>query len=118
MIRELVCINCPMSCHLQVECNELGDVISVSGNTCARGETYARQEVTAPVRMVTSLMKVAGKKEPLSVKTAQAIPKELFFDCVKEIFAACPEAPVHCGDVVIENVCNTGVNVIATRDIL
>ncbi len=54
MIRELVCINCPMSCHLQVECTEQGEVLSVSGNTCKRGDAYARQEISAPVRMVTS----------------------------------------------------------------
>ena len=70
----MTCINCPMGCQLDVETLADG-TLKVTGNACLRGETYAKQEVTAPVRMVTGLVRVKGTKRPLCVKTKVAIPK-------------------------------------------
>ena len=112
----LTCINCPMGCLLTVTL-ENGEVKSVSGNTCPRGDTYGRTECTAPVRVVTGLVRVANGKEPLSVKTAQAIPKSSVADCIALLGKTVVNAPVAAGDVVIENVCGSGVNVIATKSV-
>lgn len=114
--RELTCIGCPLGCALRVELNDAGEVVSVSGNTCKRGEEYGRREVTAPVRMVTSTVRVTGGKAAVvPVRTATDIPKGKIFDCMDEIRSAVVAAPVKIGDVVIENVAGTGVSIVASK---
>lgn len=115
MIRELTCIVCPKGCQLKVELDENKKVISVERYTCKRGEAYAITECTAPKRVVTSTAPVVGGGV-VPVKTDGSIPKELMFECVKLINKArvAPDAPI--GTVVIENVLNTGVNVVTTRN--
>ncbi len=116
MVREITCISCPLGCPLRVELDEAGAVLSVTGNTCKRGEDYGRKEVTAPTRTVTSTVKVEGASVPVtSVRTERDIPKEKIFACMEEIRQAVVKAPVAIGDVVIENVAGTGVNVRATK---
>lgn len=115
-IRELTCISCPLGCPLKVETDENGAVLQVTGNTCKRGEVYGKKEVTAPERTVTSTVAVVGGSAPLvSVRTKTDIPKGKIFDCMEAIRAAKIQAPVHIGDVVVENVCGTGVDVVATK---
>ena len=115
--KELTCIGCPMGCQITVEL-EHGEILSVKGNTCAIGDKYARNEVLHPERTVTSTVVVDGGDKPrVSVKTAGNIPKDRIFDCMKEINAVRVQAPVRIGDVMIENVVDSGVNVVATRNI-
>lgn len=115
--RYLTCIGCPMGCQLTVTM-ENGEVRSVSGNTCKRGDIYARKEVTNPTRIVTSTIAITGgDKARISCKTASDIPKDRIFDVMKEINRTQVSAPKQRGDVLIENVAGTGVNVIATRDV-
>ena len=117
MEKHLVCINCPIGCRLTVTME--GDTVSsVSGNTCPRGEEYARQEAVEPLRVLTSLMRVEGSEKPFSVKTSAPIPKRLLFDCVNEIFSHRACAPIHVGDVIIPNVCGTGCDIISTQEVL
>ncbi|MBO6164846.1 MAG: DUF1667 domain-containing protein [Eubacterium sp.] len=114
---DLICINCPMGCSLVVTKADDGSV-TVTGNTCPRGEEYGIKEVTAPTRTVTSIVRVAGGEIPMvSVKTAADIPKEKIFDVMKYIREAKTVAPVKIGDIIIENVAGTGVNVVATKNV-
>ena len=116
-VKNLTCINCPMGCPLTIEM-EGEQVIQVSGNTCKRGEIYARKEVTNPTRIVTTTVKVAnGMSGMVSVKTKEDIPKEKIFDCVKALKNVQVEAPVHIGDVIADNIAETGVDIVATRNI-
>lgn len=115
--RELICINCPLGCPLTVSL-ENGEVVSVSGNTCPRGEAYGRKECTNPTRIVTSTVRVTGGSLPVvSVKTASDIPKGKMADCVRALKEVTVRAPIHIGDVLLENVADTGVNIIATRNV-
>ena len=115
--RELTCIGCPMGCLITVEL-EKGEVKSVTGNTCAQGDAYARKEVTNPTRIVTSTVVMQdGTKPRLPVKTKSDVPKSKIFDVMKEINDIVAEAPKKIGDVIIEDVAGTGVPVIATRTI-
>ncbi len=115
--KELTCINCPMGCQLSVELED-GVVKSVTGNTCPRGDAYARTEVVNPVRTVTSTCIVEGGDKPrVSVKTASPIPKGKIDEVMKDINAVRAEAPVKIGDVLVKNTAGTGVDVIATRNI-
>ena len=113
----LICIGCPLGCPLTVEM-EGSEVKAVSGNTCPRGDAYARKEMTNPTRIVTSTVRVAGGKLAMvSVKTASDIPKGKIFDCVKALKDVEVKAPVKIGDVIVENVAGTGVNIIATKNV-
>ena len=117
-VRELTCIGCPLGCALTVTL-ENDEVVSVTGNTCKRGDDYARKEVTHPTRIVTSTVLVEGGEIPMvSVKTQNDIPKEKIMDIMKEINALRVKAPVHIGDVLLENIRGTGVNLIATKQVL
>ncbi|MBR5302158.1 MAG: DUF1667 domain-containing protein [Clostridia bacterium] len=113
----LICIGCPLGCPLTVEM-EGNEVKSVSGNTCPRGDAYAKKELTNPTRIVTSTVRVSGGKLAMvSVKTQSDIPKDKIFECVKALKDVDMVAPVKIGDVVLENVAGTGVNVIATKNV-
>lgn len=112
---ELTCICCPVGCSLRVELDG-GIILSVSGNTCVRGEEYARQECISPVRVVTASVPVEnGNLARVSVKTASPIPKGSIFDVMDAIRSLTAEAPVRIGDVLCENIAGTGVKLVATR---
>ncbi len=115
--KNLICIGCPMGCPLTVKMDH-GEVVSVTGNTCKRGDIYARKEVTNPTRIVTSTVRVTGGNEAMvSVKTKEDIPKEKIFDCVKALKSVEAAAPVPIGDVLVKNIAGTGVDVIATKNV-
>lgn len=115
MIRELTCIVCPKGCQLAVQIGGK-NVLSVSGHSCRRGEIYAVNECSAPMRTLTTTAFVNGGGV-VPVKTDRAVPKELLFDCMKEINAVRVAHDTKIGDVVIENILGTGANVIATRNV-
>ena len=115
--RHLTCIGCPLGCQITVEL-EGNTVVSVTGNTCPRGDAYARKEVTAPARIVTSTVRVKGGTIPMvSVKTAGEIPKGKIFDCVKALKDVEVAAPVKIGQVVLTDAAGTGVDIVATKDV-
>ncbi len=115
--KKLTCIGCPMGCPITVLMDD-GHVVSVSGHTCKRGEDYARKEVSNPTRIVTSTVRVlGGTADMVSVKTRQDIPKENVFACVKALKGIEVQAPVHAGDLILANVAETGVDIIATGSV-
>lgn len=115
--RELICIGCPLGCALTVQMNQ-GEVVCVSGNTCKRGDTYARKECVNPTRIVTSTVKVTGGELAMvSVKTREDVPKSQIQACMRALQGVSVPAPVHCGDVILENVAGTGVDIIATKTV-
>lgn len=115
--RQLTCINCPMGCLLTVTVED-GAVTNVAGNTCRRGATYAQQEAVNPQRIVTSLVNVKGCVMPVSCKTSGPVSKALIGNCLLALRAVELTAPVHIGDVVVSDICGTGVDVVATKDVL
>ncbi len=115
MKREMTCIICPMGCRLTAEIQ--GESIRVTGNTCRRGEAYAVQEVTCPMRTVTSLVAVEGGELPLCpVKTAAQVPKARIGDVLAALKKVRVQAPVRVGDVLIPDVAGTGVDIVATAN--
>lgn len=116
-VRKLICINCPMGCPMEVTM-ENGEVKSVTGNTCPRGDAYARKEVTDPRRIVCSTVPCEGGDHlTLPVKTATDIPKGKIFDVVAALKDVKVAAPVKVGDVVLANVAGTGVDIVAARTV-
>ncbi len=116
-IKHLTCICCPLGCQLHAEMQE-GRVVSVSGNTCKNGDQYARKELTAPTRIVTTTVRVRGGIRPVvSVKTACDVPKEKIFECMKELKSIELEAPIVMGQTILHGIAGTSIDVVATSAI-
>ena len=128
-IRHLTCIICPMGCSLEVELPEnynpenakATDPASfkVSGNTCPRGDAYARKELTTPERTLTCTVAVLGSKRPLvTAKTKGEVPKEKLLDCMQAVRRVTVNAPVKKGDVLVKDLLHTGIDLVACEDAL
>lgn len=115
--RIVPCIICPMGCDITVT-KQGNKVVSITGNTCKRGEKYASNEVIMPSRTLTTTVKVETKNGivPVSVRTVTPIPKTLLFDAIKEVNKITVKSPVHVGDILIKDICHTGVDVMVTDE--
>ena len=116
----LTCIGCPLGCQIEVMMEE-DKILLVTGNTCQRGEAYARKEVTAPTRIVTSSVRVYGStagERMVPVKTASDIPKGKTMEVAASLRGVAVACPVKIGDVLIRDVAGTGVDMIATKNVL
>jgi CxxC motif-containing protein len=111
---KLICINCPRGCELEV--TEHDGRISVEGHACPRGEVYGRDEYSVPVRMVTGLVKVAGTRRPLPVKTKRAVPKAKVYEITNLLANTTVLPPKRIGDVIAADVCGTGIDIVATAN--
>ncbi len=112
--RQLICIGCPLGCMLTATL-ENGTVTSVTGNTCRRGDDYARKECTAPERTVTGTIRVLDGSAPVaSVRTSTPIPKEMVLELARLMSRLQVKAPVRTGDVVCADVLGTGSDLLAT----
>lgn len=116
-VATFTCICCPLGCTIEVAFDEAGAVADVSGHTCKRGAEYAAQEAVCPERMVTAVLPVAGCLEPVSVKTARPVPKDRMRDVLAAVAALHLVAPIAAGEQLIDNVCDTGVAVVATKSV-
>ena len=120
---QFICTTCPSECLLSVEVERDADgnvaaVHSVTGNSCPRGDKFAHQELTCPMRVLTTTVAVSGGDEALlPARTAEAIPLELHTQAMALIRGLVVEAPIHMGDVVLENLLDTNVNLVASMDI-
>lgn len=113
--KELTCICCPKGCMITVM-TDGKNIREVKGYTCQRGRAYAEKEVLSPARILTSTVRVRGGVRPLtSVKTKTEIPKDRIRACMQEINGIVAEAPVGIGDVLLEDVAQTGVPIVATK---
>ena len=115
MTKVITCINCPVGCRMEVLLSEKGVFQSVSGNTCPRGAEYARQECTAPMRMITAVIPVSGSPVPLSVKTSKPVPKSMIHFIMKALSNVSVYAPVSAGDIIVSDILGTGADIVATR---
>lgn len=117
------CTTCPSECLLTVEVERDADVAvvevrSVTDNSCPRGNTFAHQELTCPMRVLTTTVAISGGDEALlPVRTAEAIPLELHAQAMDLIRGLVIEAPIRMGDTVLKDLLNTGIDLIASMDI-
>lgn len=120
---QLNCTTCPSECLLTVEVERNADgsiaaVRSVTGNSCPRGDKFAHQELTCPMRVLTTTVAVSGGDEALlPVRTAEAIPLALHAHAMDLIHGVVVEAPVRMGDIVMEDLLDTNISLIASMDI-
>ncbi len=115
--KEMICIVCPLGCQLEVaEDSRAEKGYKVDGNRCKRGTEYGIKEMSDPTRVVTSTVRLKGAYlRRLPVRSDGPVPKKLVFECMKRIAEAEVQAPVRMGDVIIENILDTGINIIASK---
>ena len=112
-MKEMICIVCPRGCRLSVDEQSL----EVSGNFCPKGEEYGKNEIISPMRTVTGSVGITGGlHHRLAVRTDRPVPKEKMFEIMAVLHTFAVNTPIKRGQVIIENVCNTGANIIASRD--
>lgn len=116
------CTTCPSECLLTVEVERSADgavveVRSVTGNSCPRGDAFSHQELTCPMRVLTTTVAVSGDEALLPVRTAKAIPLALHAQAMDLIRGMVVDAPIRMGDVVLKDLLNTSINLIASMDI-
>lgn len=117
------CTTCPSECLLTVEVERDADdavveVRYVTGNSCPRGDKFAHQELTCPVRVLTTTVAVSGGDEALlPVRTAEAIPLALHAQAMDLIRGLVIDAPIRMGDVVLDDILGTNINLVASMDI-
>ena len=118
-IKNMTCIVCPMGCQIEAELDENEKVLSVTGNTCKRGENYARTELTDPRRTLTSTVRLYGSKTDafLPVKTDGGIPKAKLFEAMEVLKTVTAKVPVKRGDVLLENFLSEGVALVAGKTV-
>ena len=109
---ELTCINCPLGCTINIL--KEGDRILVEGNSCPRGEKYARDELLQPKRMLTSTIYV-NNGERVSCKSKEAVDKDRIFEVMDAIKKARVNKPVHIGDILIKDI--AGTDIVATKNV-
>lgn len=114
-MKEVICTCCPKGCHLQVDEN---NGYQVTGNACPNGVAYGKEELTHPTRILTSTVRAAGGVHPrCPVKTSQPVPKERMFEVMAALDGVVLQTPVRVGQVVVHDVCGTGADIVATRDL-
>lgn len=117
MEKKLICVSCPVGCEILVK-TEGDKVVEITGNQCPRGETYARQETIAPMRVLPTSVKVRNGEWPLvSVKTDRPVPKHLIAEIMELVRALAVEAPVDIGQVIAEDLLGTDAHLVATRNV-
>lgn len=115
-VTNITCIVCPMGCQLQVIKLENG--YKVEGNTCKRGEKYGVEELTNPKRVITTTVKLNGSYlNLLPVKTEDSIPKGMMFEIMEELDKITVTSPINVGDIIVENILGTGVNVVSAKTV-
>jgi CxxC motif-containing protein len=115
MSEKIICITCPLGCQMEIDL-EGKKVIKVKGHQCKKGLTYAQEEVTFPGRILTTTMRTNLPAVPLlPVRSNKALPKSMLMACMKEIVKKVVDRPVKLGQVLIENILGSGVDIVACR---
>lgn len=117
-MQKIICICCPVGCHLDVNGNDKNS-IKVAGAKCSRGISHAEEEIISPKRMITAVVKSNSKHHPyIPVKTSHALPREEMGELLKTLYSLKVEIPVQSGDIAIQDFKSSGVNVIFTRSVI
>jgi CxxC motif-containing protein len=115
--RKFICVACPVGCTLNVTLED-GVIQKVEGNSCARGSAYAEAEIANPTRVFASTLRIDGGALPVCpVRSRGPVPKNRVFEIAKAVAAERAQAPIRIGQVLLPNVCDTGVDIVASRDL-
>lgn len=114
--RHFTCVTCPVGCEIDVELRD-GNVVSMTGNKCAKAEEFALQELNEPMRVLTTTVRIKGARwAMLPVRSDRPIPKRLFVRAIKELADVELQAPVKISSVIVKDIAGSGADVVATRN--
>ena len=112
-MKELICITCPKGCHLKVD----ETTLTVTGNSCEKGAEYGKNELLNPTRVLTTTVNIEGAiHNRLPVKSNGGLPKDKLLEASKSLKDVCVKSPVKLGDVIISNILDTGIDIIACKN--
>lgn len=115
---KVICITCPKGCRLDVT-REGSTVIKVENCGCKRGEDYVKAELSDPRRMVATTVRIKGGIHPLMpVYTSKPFPKPRIRELLFELQKVALTTPIHIGEVVVKDVLGTGIDILASREML
>ncbi len=115
---EIICVGCPMGCHVVIRIKTDGNIAGLVGNECKVGEKYAAEEFRAPVRVFTGTVRTRNCSRPLlPVRTNKPIPKGMISNVKRRVMDVQVEPPIRLGEVILANVSETGLHLIATNDL-
>jgi CxxC motif-containing protein len=115
--KKFLCVSCPVGCLLKVTVRAK-EVLSVADNGCPLGVKYAQNEVVNPVRTFTSTVRVSGASLPVCpVRSRTPLPLSKVGDVTRELATTEATAPISIGQVIIKDICGTGIDIIASRSL-
>jgi CxxC motif-containing protein len=113
-----LCIGCPLGCRLEVDEDTQGDIVEIRGHSCRKGKVFAEREHTDPRRMITTTVEVTGGLwARLPVHATSELPKDQMWDVIEILRSVSVAAPITLGDVIVSSVLDSGVDVVASRDL-
>lgn len=116
-MKQLTCIVCPIGCRIIAEIRD-GEY-EFSGNRCARGAEFAKTELTAPKRSLTTTVRTTFRNMPvMPVRTNGEIPKEMIPNIMYELGKVLVSERIGIGDIVVKDILGSGCDIIATSDML
>lgn len=113
----LICIGCPLGCHVALKIGAKGDIESMTGNQCKEGKDYIIAEFRAPVRVFTAAVLTKGGGQLLPVRTDKPVHKSQLEELMQALAKLRVEPPVKIGQVIIPNILGTGANLVATNSL-
>jgi len=117
MKKDMICISCPMGCRITAEWDNESD-ITVTGNKCQRGIIYGKEEILSPRRVVTATININSSwLGRLPVMTTGTVPKEMIDSLLNKIYQMNLDIPIVRDDIIIKDIENTGIDLIATRSV-
>ncbi|MDP2916714.1 MAG: DUF1667 domain-containing protein [Dehalococcoidia bacterium] len=115
---EVICIQCPVACRIEVLLSDSGAVEKVTGFQCKEGKEYAPQECQSPRRVLTTTVRTESSARPvLPVRSRGTVPKGELRDCVQMLATMKVKPPLKMGDVIVSNIMGTGADIICTDDL-
>jgi CxxC motif-containing protein len=120
MVEEkIVCIGCPLGCRTTLRIGGRGEVLKVVGYKCNQGRQYVLEEYHNPVRILTATIRTEKCPRPLlPVRTNRPILKSKLKEATLALVRVKVKPPVKVGQVILPNLLNSGVDVVATDDLL
>lgn len=114
--KTFTCITCPRGCAITAK--EVDGQLVVSGNGCKRGVDYASSEYYHPSRVLTTTIRVEGGRIPLiPVRSTKPVLMDKIIPIMDQLAKTVIPAPIKMGEVLIQNIQGTGVNIVASRSL-
>ncbi|MDR2589376.1 MAG: DUF1667 domain-containing protein [Oscillospiraceae bacterium] len=116
-MKKLYCTNCSKLCLISIV--GTGPAMHIEGYKCDKGFEYAEKEAADPHRVLTTTVRTKFPDvSMISVKTDGEIPKFRIPKAMLELAEVVVDSELAVGDVIVEDIAETGVSVVITSPVL